>query len=554
LTQSAIRDPRSELFDPRSEQFDSRSESRSAPASRVRWQNPAVIAIRGHRRMTTSGKHRKESCAQPGFAAVAIRSSPALARKPRRGIAAPSAAPVFGRWVATTLACSAAHAALAAATTPAPRIEWIPALQGATYLLVGAMCAGALVALAGVVVAQRLRNTREMAALRHTLSASADWWWRTDAQLTVREVQPSRRPLGWLDCRELVGRKLWQIDESVPEPIAVQQAAAARAPFFDVVIITRVGERSRHVMASGAPLFSATGNFTGYAGTCRDLSELIASLSGGPAPATLSDVAAADAPRGDGAELARLRALFAERTRAYELAIKDLDSFAHSVSHDLRAPLRVVDGFAHIVIEDYAETGRPLDDLGRDHLKRIVGAGNRMNAMIETLLSMARVTGHELTRTQVDLSAVARDIAEELRAQDAVGDGPVRSNAPEFVVAEGVVVDGDPSLLGVVMQNLLGNAWKFSARAESPRIEFGVRSTGTGTEYFVRDNGAGFDMRFADKLFGLFQRFHSANEYPGTGVGLATVQRIVRKHGGRIWAESEPGKGATFYFTLWEKR
>ena len=136
--------------------------------------------------MTTSGKHRKESCAQPGSAAVAMRPSPAAARQPRRGIAAPAAAPVFGRWVATALACSAAHAALAAA--PAPRIEWMPGLQGATYLLVGAMCAGALVALAAVVVAQRLRNAREMAALRHTLSASADWWWRTDAQLTVREV------------------------------------------------------------------------------------------------------------------------------------------------------------------------------------------------------------------------------------------------------------------------------------------------------------------------------------------------------------------------------
>lgn len=438
-------------------------------------------------------------------------------------------------------AAASSGASLARAT------DWLPALHSASYLLLGAMCAGALLALAAVVTAQRLRNTRELAALRHSLAASADWWWRADADLVVREVQASRRPLAWLDCRELVGRKPWQIAANIEPPAAVLQAAAVHAPFFDVLIRAAGDGPAHHVMLSGAPLFSATGSFTGYAGTCRDLSELVGTLSGTAAPAARPD----PLPVADGIELARLRALFAERTRAYELAIKDLDSFAHSVSHDLRAPLRVVDGFAHIVLEDYAESGRALDDLGRDHLKRIVSAGNRMNAMIDTLLSMARMTGQELTRTRVDLSAVAHDIAEELRAQNAVGTtgrGPAK-----FVIAEGVVVDGDPSLLGGVLQNLLGNAWKFSSRTDAPQIEFGARSNGGCIEYFVRDNGAGFDMRFADKLFGLFQRFHSANEYPGTGVGLATVQRIVRKHGGRIWAESEPGKGATFYFTLWER-
>ncbi len=445
-----------------------------------------------------------------------------------------------------------------AATATAMRNDFFE-LHSTTYLLLGATCAGALIALAAVVVAQRWRNAREMAALRHSLAASADWWWRTDADLTVQEVQPSRRPITWFNCQNLVGRKPWQLTTAVDSPPALMQATAARTPFFDVLIHFAVNHELRPLTLSGAPLFSATGNFIGYAGTCRDLTALVqslapnntASLPSAPQASTDRPERAPELSPELASELARLRASFAERSRAYELAIKDLDSFAHSVSHDLRAPLRVVDGFAHIVLEDYAQTGRALDDLGRDHLKRIVSAGHRMNTMIETLLSMARMTGKELARSQVNLSTLAHEIAEELQAQQAVE--KTTGATPEFVIAPGLVVDGDPSLLGGVLQNLLGNAWKFSSRAAAPRIEFGVRHQGDHDEYFVRDNGAGFDMRFADKLFGLFQRFHSANEYPGTGVGLATVQRIVRKHGGRIWAESEPGKGATFYFTLWEK-
>lgn len=437
-------------------------------------------------------------------------------------------------------------ATAAAASTDALRSELtsLLSLQGTTYLLIGATCAGALIALAAVVVAQRLRNAREMAALRHSLAASADWWWRADAELTVREVQPSRRPVSWFDCTTLKGRKPWQIDLDTACPTLLQQAAAAHAPFFDVLVHVKRGEATHVLSLSGAPLFSATGSFTGYAGTCRDLSGLLTTLA---MPA--GSAATVSAPS-DSVELARLRASFAERSRAYELAIKDLDSFAHSVSHDLRAPLRVVDGFAHIVLEDYAQTGRPLDELGRDHIKRIVSAGNRMNAMIETLLGMARMTSKELSRGAVNLSALAHECADELQAQHTLNPA---GGVPEFVIAPNVCVEGDSALLGSVMQNLLSNAWKFSSRQSQPRIEFGLRRQGDHDEYFVRDNGAGFDMRFADKLFGLFQRFHSANEYPGTGVGLATVQRIVRKHGGRIWAESAPGQGATFYFTLWEK-
>jgi signal transduction histidine kinase len=172
-----------------------------------------------------------------------------------------------------------------------------------------------------------------------------------------------------------------------------------------------------------------------------------------------------------------------------------------------------------------------------------------MNSMIETLLSLSRMTGRELARERVDLSQIARELADDLRAQE-----PARG--VEFVIAPELRVDGDATLLRLVLQNLLGNAWKFSARVPQARIELAERVDNGRRTIIVKDNGAGFDMRFAEKLFGLFQRFHSTNEFAGTGVGLATVQKIIRRHGGRIWAEAvpapQPGHGATFYFTLWE--
>jgi signal transduction histidine kinase len=436
-----------------------------------------------------------------------------------------------------------------------------PAAPGALALpwLLGAASLGALIALAAVVVAQRLRNVREIAAMRRTLTASADAWWRTDTTLTIVEANAGRASNGPLDAQRLVGRKPWEVAPG-PAPAPLLQAVGSHAPFFDVVIElpadssaagattgsspggavppgqARPGaDPARRIVAlSGAPMFSATGKFAGYAGVIRDLTAPLAAVRGP-----------------DAAQAGRIRELeaeSAERTHQFELAARELDSFAHSVSHDLRAPLRVVDGFATIVLEDYGATGRPLDDLGREHLRRIVTAGARMNSMIDTLLAMSKMTSREIERERVNLSQLARELAEELRAQDA-------GRKVDFVLAEGLAADGDRTLLRLVLQNLLGNAWKFTAKAEpAARIEFGARQDNGNTIYSVSDNGAGFDMRFADKLFGLFQRFHSQNEFPGTGVGLATVQRIVRKHGGRIWAESAPGKGATFLFTLWEKR
>ena len=278
---------------------------------------------------------------------------------------------------------------------------------------------------------------------------------------------------------------------------------------------------------SGAPVLTPAGRFLGYAGA--------ALRAEGPA----GDSAAAEraALRQRLGQLERERR---EQARQFELSAREMESFSYSVSHDLRAPLRVVDGFANIVLEDY---GPRLDLLGRQHMQRIVAAAARMNAMIDALLALSRRTAQALSIEPVDLSGAARELAEELARGESGG-------VIEFRIEPGLHAQGDPALLRLVLQNLLGNAVKFSAKAPHPLVEFGHHLVEGNDVYFVRDNGAGFDMRFAEHLFGLFQRFHPQNDYPGTGVGLATVQRIVRKHGGRIWAESEPGRGACFYFTL----
>lgn len=213
----------------------------------------------------------------------------------------------------------------------------------------------------------------------------------------------------------------------------------------------------------------------------------------------------------------------------------------YALSHDLRAPLRVIDGFTRIVKEDY---GRHLDRLGHDHLERVLAASARMNGMIDAVLAQAQIAGTALVREDIDLSALAHEVGTELLAVQ----GP--SNPVHLHIAEGLVAQADPLLLRRVLENLLGNALKYSAKVAEARVELGCMPATNPPVYFVRDNGAGFDMQHADKLFGMFQRLHSAKDFPGTGVGLAGVSNIVRRHGGRVWAEAQTGEGACFYFTL----
>ncbi len=218
----------------------------------------------------------------------------------------------------------------------------------------------------------------------------------------------------------------------------------------------------------------------------------------------------------------------------------DHESFIYSVSHDLRAPIRVVEGFARILKEDY---GRFLDRIGNDHTDRILAAAARMNSMIDALLALSRLQSQPIKRQPVDLSQLTRYVLEDLRSNE-----PERE--ADIHIEPGLVIQGDPTLMRIAIENLVGNAWKYSSQSPTTRIEL-RRETLAGTPTFViADAGAGFDMRFADRLFGVFQRLHSAKDFQGTGVGLASVRRIIRRHGGDIWAESEVGKGARFYFTL----
>jgi signal transduction histidine kinase len=253
-------------------------------------------------------------------------------------------------------------------------------------------------------------------------------------------------------------------------------------------------------------------------------------------------------------EMARVRRTAAEtlkelaETRAALLADlkqknKELEAFSYSVSHDLRAPLRSIAGFSQALLEDCADQ---LDAKGADYLRRVRAAGQRMGELIDDLLQLSRVGRAELLCRRVDLSEIARTVVSELQKRE-----PERRVAVE--IEEGLTVNADGRLMRVALDNLIGNAWKFTANAAQPRVELRSERAGKGPVFFVRDNGAGFDMAHVEKLFRPFQRLHAASEFPGTGIGLATVHRIVDRHGGRVWAKSEVGQGATIYFAIPEQ-
>jgi len=229
-----------------------------------------------------------------------------------------------------------------------------------------------------------------------------------------------------------------------------------------------------------------------------------------------------------------------DRTIQLEAANKELEAFAYSVSHDLRAPLRSIDGFSQALLEDYAAQ---LPEQGHQYLDRVRAAAQHMAELIDDLLKLSRVTRAALQPESIDVSEIARQILYELQRSQ-----PGRK--VEFAIAPDLKANGDPHLVRIALENLLSNAWKFTSKRDEAHIEFGIMNHDDPKTYFVRDNGAGFDMAYAGKLFGAFQRLHSMEEFPGTGVGLATVQRIIHRHGGRVWVESIVDKGSTFYFTL----
>lgn len=273
----------------------------------------------------------------------------------------------------------------------------------------------------------------------------------------------------------------------------------------------------------------------------RDGSEFAAAVTISPIRDPAGRVVGASRICRDITELRRLQETLVRAKEDAEAANRELESFSYSVAHDLRAPLRGIDGFSQALLEDY---GSVLDDEGQKYLRLVRESAQRMALLIDDLLALSRVTRVELTNDRVDLSALASRILAGLARHH-----PERT--VELAIEDGLVAVGDPRLLELALENLLGNAWKFTSRAADARITFGRRTGDDGvTVYFVRDNGAGFDMKYAGKLFGVFQRLHSAAEFDGNGVGLATVRRIVNRHGGRIWGDGRVGEGATFSFTL----
>jgi signal transduction histidine kinase len=362
---------------------------------------------------------------------------------------------------------------------------------------------------------QRSRHRRELREARaqgQLLAQLLDvWQWQTDRHHRLVRLQPpAGAPAEAWSHGDWGGQPLWERFVAYSDSLRAQ--LESMVALGDVAVRPVGSMQDGDWLLRGVPRFDAEGQFEGYVGTARAGAAV-------HAPAAVPSLAL----EGESSEL-----------------LSEQAAFSYTVTHDLRAPIRVVEGFARILKEDY---GRVLDRIGNDHLDRVLAAAARMNSMIDALLTLANLSAQPLARQPVNLSQLAGFVIDDLRR--AATDRQV-----DVEIAPGMVADGDPTLLRLVLENLLGNAWKYSARNPLARLQFNCETQGGRQVFNIIDNGAGFDMRNADRLFGVFQRLHSANDFPGTGVGLASVKRIVRRHGGDIWAESEPGRGARFHFTL----
>jgi signal transduction histidine kinase len=390
-----------------------------------------------------------------------------------------------------------------------------------------------LVALAATAAAlgtmRQLRRTsgelRDAHDRLHCMDELLDaWQWQTDVEHRMLLLRPPSGAAVADWSAAATGLPLWE-QFRVDQEAALRARLASHAPLDDLTVQRQSAvDGPRSYRLRGRIRTDAMGRFTGYHGTLRESAAQ---------PATSTPALEADHSASTTIEVAMAP------VSDVELSGSDHETFSFTVSHDLRAPIRVVEGFTKIVKEDY---GRLLDRVGNDHLDRVLGAAARMNNMIDALLALAKLSSQPLARQPVNLSQLATYVSDDLRRQ-----APDRD--VQIDIEPGLLVQGDPTLLRVVVENLLGNAWKYSAKAARPHIVF-ERHAGDPDTFTMRDNGAGFDMRFADRLFGVFQRLHSATDFPGTGVGLASVRRIVRRHGGEIWGEAAVNQGARFHFSL----
>ncbi len=315
--------------------------------------------------------------------------------------------------------------------------------------------------------------------------------------------------LGMPSYEELL--QIYHPDDQAYHDQVVGEAIATGKPYDLECRVCHADRPYTYIQARGEAVFDAQGKVTALVGTVLDITER----------------------KTHEADLLRISQQLAASNA-------ELEAFAYSVSHDLRAPLRAINGFSQALLEDYGEL---FDDMAQDYFERIRYNIGRMSHLIDDLLSLSRVSRSELKPQWVNLSLLAANLIQDLQIQD-----PQRP--VEFVIAPELNVTADPTLIGIVLTNLLENAWKFTSHHPSARIELGVMAGETTPVYFVRDDGAGFDMQYAKMLFGVFQRLHNTVEFPGTGIGLATVQRIIRRHGGEIWAQGAIEQGATFYFTI----
>lgn len=379
------------------------------------------------------------------------------------------------------------------------------ALAGVALLLTAGACTAAGALWHRGKVAARLAEARSQQHLLMQLNDA--WLWQTDAEHRLVRLQPPQAAPGssWAGGA-CAGQPLWERFPDGDGALAARMQAQSHLPDIEVRP-THLPPPSAPWRLRGLPRLDGQGRFAGYLGVVRPAAV---------GPAAPAEAASAQAVADDHAAL------------------------TYTVSHDLRAPLRVIDGFGRILKEDY---GQALDRIGNDHLDRMIAAAARMNLMLDALLALSRLSAQPLARQTVNLSQLAQFVVDDLRRA-----APERQ--VQVSIEPGMEATGDPTLLRMALENLLGNAWKYTAQRAEAHISF-ERTPQDGRSVFtVRDDGAGFDMRFADRLFGVFQRLHSGSEFQGHGVGLASVRRIVRRHGGEIWADADVGKGARFYFTL----